>query len=275
MLRGFNWLAYWVGLPCLLFASVSQTEDITGRPLHLFGVLLVATIASGVVAWIVARLLRLPRAAIGTFVQAAFRGNLTLLALPVAIFAFGPAVVPVVALAIAPMMILYNIFAAFVLLASQEGADRTSKRAFVRQLMLNPLVLSILAGLLAGQAGLALPGFLDATIRTLGAVAIPVALLGIGGTLVLSPVRAHAIPAVVGSLIKVAVTPVVGLLLARALGYSGEDVRILGVLLAAPTAAASFLMAAQMKGDAALASSMVVLSTLMSAGSLSIVLLVL
>ena len=135
MLKGFNWLAYWVGLPCLLFASVGQTEDITGRPLRIFGVLLAATLATGGIAWVAARLLGLPRSVIGTFVQGAFRGNLTLLGLPVAIFAFGQAVVPVVALAIAPMMILYNIFAAFVLLASQEGADRTSKRAFARQLM--------------------------------------------------------------------------------------------------------------------------------------------
>ncbi len=278
-LQGLNRLVYWIALPCLLFVSVGQAQELTVRPLWIFGVSLAATVVAGVTAWIAARLLHLPRAAIGTFVQGAFRGNLSLLALPVSVYAFGTAVLPVVALAIAPLMVLYNVFAAAVLLASQDGPDRTTIRAFVRRLALHPLVLAILAGLvadlLAAKTGLQAPAFLITTIHTIGELAIPLALLGIGGTLVLSPVRRHALPATVASLIKVAVTPLVGIALARACGLAVADVRIVGVMLAAPTAAASFVMAAQMKGDAGLASSMVVFTTLLSAASLGLVLAVL
>lgn len=274
-LKGLNRLAYWIGLPCLLFASVSNAEELSDRPWHIFLVLLAGTLAAGCAGWAAARVLGMPRAAIGTFVQGTFRGNLALLALPVTIYAFGAEVVPVVALAIAPLMILYNIFAAIVLLASQDGADRPTKRAFARQLLLHPLVLAILAGLIASRLDVALPPFVSATIHTIGGLAVPLALLGIGGTLVLSPVRAHVRPAVVGAMIKVALTPLVGVLLARAVGFPPDDVRIVGIMLASPTAAASFVMAAQMKGDAALASSLVVVTTFLSIGSLSFVLIVL
>jgi len=274
-LQGLNRFAYWIALPCLLFESVGRAREITDRPLRLFLVLLAATLTAGLVAWIAARALRLPRAAIGTFVQGAFRGNLALMALPVTIIACGEDVVPVVALAIAPLMILYNVFAAAVLLASQDGADRTSKRAFVRQLLLHPLVLAILAGLITAETGLPVPAFLHAAIGTVGNMAVPVALLGIGGTLVLSPVHSHAVPATTAALIKVGVTPLAGLALARSLHFSAEDVRLIGIALASPTAAASFVMAAQMKGDAGLASSTVVVSTLLSVVSFGVVLAVL
>lgn len=279
-LRGLNRLSYWIGLPCLLFASVCRLPTIDDRPLRIFGVLLAGTLVAGLVAWLATLALRLPRIARGTFVQGAFRGNLALLALPITVYAFSqpdalePAetVVPVVALAIAPLMILYNVFAAIVLLASQHGAERTSTRAFVRQLLLHPLVLAIVSGLLVALAGVPLPDFLFATIHTIGGLAIPTALFAIGGTLVVSPVHNHLRPALVGAFIKVAVTPVAGVALARALHYPPVDIRIIGILLAAPTAAASFIMASQMKGDAGLASSMVVLTTLLSAGSLALVL---
>jgi malate permease and related proteins len=278
--RGLNWLSYWIGLPCLLFASVCHVDRLTNRPLRIFGVLLAGTLAAGAVAWVVSRMLRLPRISVGTFIQAAFRGNLALLALPVTIYAFSTpdaaesatSVVPVVALAIAPLMILYNIFAAIVLLASQDGADRPTMRRILRLLALHPLVLAIGAGLLVAWLNVPLPGFLFETIRTVGGIAVPTALLGIGGTLVASEVRDHVRPALAGALIKVVITPLAGVLLARALHFAPVDVKIIGILLAAPTAAVSFVMAQQMRGDAALASSMVVLTTLLSAGSLGVVL---
>lgn len=274
LLRGLTRLAYWVGLPCLLFESVGQTQEFTNRPLRLFGVLLAATLITGVLAWIVARALRLPRTATGTFVQGAFRGNLAMLALPVVVSAFGAETVPDVALAIAPLMIIYNLVAAAALLASQHGNDRTSLQKFTVQLMLNPLVLAILAGLLAAQVGLTLPRFLDHTLHLLGAFAIPIALFGIGGTLVLSPVRTHLRATVAATALKVVFAPLAGIALARMLHFPAEDIQLIGVLLAAPTAAMSFVLAAQMKGDAALASSMVVFSTLASAAALGLVLAV-
>jgi predicted permease len=282
--QGLNRIAYWVGMPGLLFASVCRLERISDRPLHIFFVLLAATLVVAVLAFIAAQRLRLTPAAIGTFVQAAFRGNLAFLALPVTIYAFGadgspePAasVAPVVALAIAPLMIIYNLLAAAVLIVSQHGVRRETLRPLARQLLLNPLVLATAAGLGVSASQLTVPDFLFESIKTVGGIAIPAALLGIGSTIVSSNTAGNSLrPALVGALLKVAATPLLGIALARLLHFSPVDVKIIGILLASPTAAASFIMAQQLKGDAALASNMVALSTLLSAVSLGVVLVVL
>jgi malate permease and related proteins len=281
--RELNRIAYWIGMPGLLFASVCRIENVSDRPLEIFLVLLAATLAIAALAFGCARWLKMPAASVGTFMQAAFRGNLAFLALPVTVYAFSGAdspesassVAPVVALAIAPLMIIYNLLAAVVLIVSQHGVRRQTLAPLTRQLLLNPLVLATAAGLGVSTLRMPVPDFLFESIRTVGGLAIPAALLGVGCTMATNRVGTQLRPALVGALLKVVAAPLIGIALARAAGFSPVDMKIVGILLAAPTAAASFIMAQQLKGDAALASSMVVLTTLCSAVSLGMVLSVL
>ncbi|MCK5914237.1 MAG: AEC family transporter, partial [Desulfuromusa sp.] len=77
------------------------------------------------------------------------------------------------------------------------------------------------------------------------------------------------------STIKLALLPLLALLLLVPLGVTGSDLGI-GILMAGtPAATATYIMAQQMKGDAELAGSIVMLSTLASAFSYTILLLLL
>lgn len=278
VLQNLNRVAYWVGMPGLMFASVSEAQLAAGRSLNISLVLILATMAGLLAALIVARVLRLPPTSIGTLMQAGFRGNLAFIGLPLTIYVFShpdaPASVeemaPVVALAIAPVMITYNVLGVAVLIASHHRLTRESMALFVRQVLTNPLVLSIAAGLVCARAGWHVPGFLNTTIKTIGGLAIPAALFGVGGTLVAAPIRARFGAATSGALLKVGLVPLAGFFMGRLLNLPPLDAAVATMLCATPTAAAAFIMTSQLRGDSELASSIIALSTIGSAASLAV-----
>jgi predicted permease len=279
-LRSLNRLAYYVGMPGLLFVGVSRATALDTRPLLMSAVVLGSSLFALVLAYPIARLVRLPHTSVGTFVQSAFRGNLAFVGLPIVLHVFArpdaPAsldeIVPVVAMAIAPVMIAYNVLAVVVLVTSHQKINTQSLRFMARQVATNPLVLAVAAGLVAALAGLRLPAPLETTLQALGGLAIPAALFGVGGTIVLAPLRERLAPAAVAAAIKIVVTPLCALGLTTLLGLSRLDAVLAVMLCTTPTAAASFIMSTQMRGDPALASSAIALSTLASVGSLALAL---
>jgi malate permease and related proteins len=117
-----------------------------------------------------------------------------------------------------------------------------------------------------------LPSFLRRALESLGAAAVPIALMCIGGSLVTTRMRGRRSWILTAALLKVAVLPGLVFLLARLAGLDSAGQRTALVLASCPTAAAAFVMARQMGGDEALASGSIALSTLLSFLSLGVVL---
>jgi predicted permease len=128
------------------------------------------------------------------------------------------------------------------------------------------------AGVACAMSGLKLPDWLAQSVTVVGQMALPLALLCIGGTLIVIPLHGKRTNSVITSFLKVAVTPAVAWPLARWAGLSLHETRITLLFLACPTAAASFTLAGKLGGDEALAATSVVLSTAFSILSLTAVL---
>jgi predicted permease len=142
----------------------------------------------------------------------------------------------------------------------------------VWQLVTNPLLLASGLGVAFAAVGFALPLWLHQSVAVVGQMALPLALLCIGGTLVIMPLRGKRTNAFLASLLKIGMTPLLAWPVARWAGLSSDETRIALLFLATPTAAASFTLAGKLGGDEALAASSVVLSTVLSILSLSAVL---
>lgn len=277
MLKGMNDLAYWVGLPSFIFFRLA-TVSLQGEELWpMLTVFLSGTMAAVVAGFATVWLLRLPVASWGTFIQASFRGNLAFIGLPVVVFALngieGPDVTPaqeIAVLALAPIMILYNVAAVFVLYASHAGSGPRLIVKTVRQVFLNPLIIASVAGLAVAFAGWSFPLYLDRSLEALSRIALPLALLCIGGSLLIVPVKGRLGAALSASLLKVAIAPFAGFGVGAALGSDPHVTLVAVIYLACPTAAASYVLAKQLGGDEALAASTIVLSTLLSMASLSV-----
>ncbi len=271
-LRNINWLTYWVGLPALIFDSISRAdlaEPLAGKVLVVVFAATILTLLAGFGA---ARLLGVSVASGGTFLQASFRGNLAFIGVPVVIFAYpGSETASTVAiLTLGPMMLLYNVLSIPLLQRSRDGGKGGFiTRKLIRSLVSNPLIIASLAAVLFSFSGLGLPFILERSVGVLGQMALPLALLSIGGALVVVKVKGRFTPAMGASLLKVAFCPLIGLFCARLIGLEGESLGVALILLAAPTAAASYIIAQQFEGDERLASGAIVISTVLSILSLS------
>ena len=275
VLKGVNWLTYWVGLPVLLFNSIAGADLVNPAAIRVFLVVLGATLITVISAAIAVRLTGLRRASGGAFLQATFRGNLAFIGIPVVIFAYPESSTAgtLAVLTLAPMMLVYNVISVLVLQRSQtDSRGWEMARTLLSALFANPLIVGSALGAIVAVAGVELPFFLQRSMGVLGETAPGLALISIGGALAVVKLGGRMKPAVSASLFKVALCPLAGVLLAYLMGLQGEALGVALIFLAAPTAAASFILAQQFGGDEGLASGAIVISTFFSIGSLSLVL---
>ncbi|MCG8608370.1 AEC family transporter [bacterium] len=277
--EGLTKLTYWVGLPCFLFYKIATATDVGDTAILIVAALLISMIVTMAVGYAFAYILRVPSDAQGTFVQAAFRGNLAFVGLPVIIYSMagtdGLATVDPEMLGIlvlAPVVPIYNVVSIVILLISKHQLDRSSWQKLFRPLATNPLLMASLAGGLVWLLSLELPVWVSRTTEAIGRMSLPLALLSIGGSLATVKVSGRLGHAGGVSLIKTIFSPLIGLLIVRLMQLGSLESRIALIYLACPTSAVSFVMANRIGGDNALAASAVVISTILAAVSLGLVL---
>lgn len=272
-----NKLAFYVALPALIFRSVVHADKPSAQTWHLLALLILATLAAAAAGWGCAALLGLPRASHGTMAQAAFRGNLAYIGIPILSYAFagmpsGKEAFGTAVIVMTVLLVLFNVLAVLVLQASRVRSDAGALRSTVRAVALNPLLLAAVAGLPLGLTQTVPPLFVDRALEILAAAAVPIALLCIGGSLCGARLGSRALAITAAATLKTFAVPLLVFLGARWLGLSPDETKIGLVLAACPTAAASYVMARQMGGDDVLAGGSIVLSTILSAASLPLAL---
>lgn len=269
-LREANRVTYWVGLPALLLSqlvdSMRQAHGATG----LLAAVFAATGLVIAVAYLVGWIIRIPGAALGTFVQGALRGNLAFVGLPI-VFALpdtpvagGLGLHAAAVLVVAPTMVLYNVAAVLVLVLSQHQFGPRMIWPVVRQLAVTPPLLATLVGIGFAVAGWSLPPVVNRTLNALGEMALPLGLLGVGGSLAVSSFRSAPLPPLAAAALKTVGSPACGWAAARALGLGPAEQKLVLILLACPTAIVSYTMAVEMKGDERLAAQTIAWSVLTS-----------
>lgn len=263
-----NWLIFWVSLPALIIHSLATAPSLprdTGPIVILF---FIATLIVIALSFPVCRFLRLPREQIGTFVQAAFRGNLAYTGLPIVIFALHDQTREVVALAVAqvmfvlaPAMILYNVIAVFLLVGSQEGFSLKKVREIVGKVVTNPLILASVIGVGIFALPAKPPHFVFNTLDLIGQMAAPAALFCVGGAMAFVSMEGRYRSASVASVLKILILPAIAAGLLLFVDVEPVARLVLLVLSACPTAVASYIMAKELGGDEALAAGSIIIST--------------
>ncbi len=280
---GLNLLTFYIGLPALLLVGIATSPVEAGPAMRIFYVITAATVVITIAAYALASCFRLPPTGSASFVQGAMRGNLAYIGLPVLFFALDGAAMGADELAsmraaamlvLAPTVPLYNVASVLIL---EHGAGRSSGQhlsawALTLKVLRNPLLLACLLGLALALTGIGLPLTVERTLRPLGQMALPLALLSIGASFTRGGLHRHAGPALAASLLKVAAAPLVGWGFALWFGLSPIESLMALIFLACPTAVASYVMAEQMGADAELAGGQIVMSTLLSMVALALIL---
>lgn len=276
LIEGLNQLVYWVGLPCLLFYKIAIADYDFQTAGRTFLVVVAGTAGCTLFAYLTAAILRVPKAATGTFVQGSFRGNLLYIGLSIVIYSFAAsenaiAMENVAVLVLALMVPVYNITAVVVLLASQHRIDRNLPAKLFWPLITNPFFIACLCGICYSVFFDTLPLMVNRTLNAVGQIALPLALLAIGGTLAQGALSGSRTFAFASSIIKIAIAPVVGFFVAALIGLGAGETRVALIYLACPTAVISFVMAEHLGGDGKLAAAIVFVSTILSVISLAVV----
>ena len=276
-LKEANRVTYWLGLPALLFSQLAGSFHTGEAARAMLGVMLAATGLVIVVGYLAARVLRVPEAATGTLVQGAFRGNLAFVGLPIiyalpdAMLAGGISLRTAAVIVVAPMMVVYNTVGVVVLLLSRHTLGWKMVAPFLKQLATTPPLLATLAGITCALMGWKLPAAVDKTFASLGEMALPLGLLGVGGALVSVRIGAAWRAPLAAALIKTAVGPALGWAVARACGIEGLELKTILILMATPTAVVSYTVAVELDGDEGLAAGMIVISTVTSLATLAVI----
>lgn len=276
-LREANRVTYWVGLPALLFSQLTRSFHQSDGADTMLAAMCLATTGAIAVSYLLAWTMRIPGAAVGTFVQGGFRGNLAFVGLPILYampdtpFAGGLSARAAAIVIIAPMMVIYNIVGVVVLLLSQHRLGFAMIRPFLRQLATTPPLLATIAGIGFAVLGWPLPGAVDKALTSLGEMALPLGLLGVGGSLATVKFGVAWKTPLATATVKTVVSPAIGWLVGRWMGLSSEELRMILIFLACPTAVVSYTMAMELKGDETIASGTIVMSVFTSLVSLAVV----
>lgn len=255
-------LAFNFGLPLMLFTSAAQVDyaDLGSARYLLAGAL--GTCLTLALAWLYSRWRGHPLALRGIFVQAAFRSNLAIVGLGLAVSAYGERGPLLAALPVALLTALYNVLAVWVL--NSTLGSGTSPAALVRGIARNPLIIGIAAGVLLSISPLPVPALVVPAGAALSAFFLPLMLVCIGGAMQLSKLRGTGSLAWEATAWRLCIGPLVTVLLALVMGVRGEPLGVLFLLISSPVAAASFVMVVAARGDGVLAANIVVLTTLLS-----------
>lgn len=260
-----------VTLPFMLFKDIAGVDikavfDIK----YVFFCAIVSTICFWVV-WGTAKLLVRDKTIRGAFVQSSFRGSAAVMGLAFIQNIYGSS-------AMGPLMIvsavpLYNIFSVIVLTFEANDSTGIDKKAKIRQaginICKNPIILSILAGLIVGLLEIQFPTLVNKTVSNVAQMATPLALITIGAGFEGRKALAKIAPTMAASMIKLVLQPLVFLPVAAWMGFSGEKMIAILIMLASPTTPSCYIMAKSMNNDEVLTASVIVTTTLMAAFTLT------
>jgi malate permease and related proteins len=275
--RNLNRLTYWVALPALLLDKVTNATFNSGDVTRLSVLLILATIGSALAAYLAGFVLKLKPRALGAFVQGAARSNNAFIGLPVILYSMSglsPDVEALATVALAPAIVFYNILSICVLIAHSDRTHQNKRQTavlFIKQMITNPLLISCLIGLTLNFYGLHFPLPIQRSFAALGSASLALALLSIGTALSFAGISQGLLHSLSAAALKTFIQPLIGLGLALLWNIPPIERQMLLIYLACPTAVVSFVLADIFGSDKELAAHIIVVSTLLSAVSLSII----
>ena len=266
-----NQFNFTVTLPVMLFLDMSAV-DIYGT--FDLGYVLFCAAASSVCffgIWGFAKLYLKEPPVRGAFVQASFRSSAAVMGLAFIQNMYGSS-------AMGPMMILgavplYNIYSVIVLTFEGDGAkgekDTSKITKAAVNILKNPIIIAIVLGTAAAMFRLDLPVLIGKTLEQIAKMATPLALVAMGAGFEGKEALAKLKPTLMASFIKLVLQAAVFLPAAVGLGFRGEKLVGILIMLAAPATPSCYIMAKNMKNDGDLTASIVVATTLLAAFTLT------
>ena len=274
-LQQTNRLVYYVGLPLLLFYEIGRADFLANFNGQLVLGSILAVTATFLLSYAYTAVRNYPPAARGVFSQGAFRGNIAYIGLAIVLNALGQSGLTRAGILMGFLVPFLNLYAILALLWPHHASSDEGWPLLLRRIAFNPLILASFAGIAWSFLAIPTPLLLERSLKIATGMTLPLALLAIGGGFSFERLRGDLFTATLAAGAKLIWMPLLATVILMGLGVGGTDLEI-GVLIAGtPAATANYIMAQQLKGDAELAGTIVMLSTLLSAFTYTVALMIL
>lgn len=272
-LRELNGVIFKVFFPFIMFNNLYKADFSILRNADYVLFAVIATLIVIVISFILVPVFEKDNSRKGVIIQAIFRSNSVLFAIPLAGSVLGEDASIKSSIIVAFLVPMYNIVSVMILEYYRGG--KVKPAVIVKNILKNPLIMGAIAGAIFNLLPVTMPESLAHPITQLSNLATPMALFVLGGTLKFSDLRKNAVPVSVGVFIKLIVVPAIVAYAMAVLRYEPAELFAVFCMFATPVAAASFPMAQSMGADADLAGEYVVVGTLLSIVTIFVWILVL
>jgi malonate transporter len=253
-------LVFNVTLPCLLFVNIAKADLSVTAPTYL---LVYAAIATTIVFSLfngLALVIKNQQAR-GAFVQGACRGNMAIIGLAISVNAFGESAQALASMYLAAIVILYNVYSILTLYYHQS--ESASFKLVAMSVVTNPLAIAICLALIVALVPVKLPMLVYDSGNYLARMTLPLALLCVGASIRMQEFKASKLLyAAIAS--KIVLIPLVTTVIGYVCGLRNEELGVLYIMMATPTAAAAYPMVCAIGGDHHLTAAIIAGSTLFS-----------
>ena len=264
-----NKFVFLVPLPVLLFEQLATVDFSEVWDIKFILFCFVVTAISITISTLISLLWK-DRSIKGEFIQATYRSSAALLGIAFIQNIYGTA-------GMAPLMIigsvpLYNIMAVVVLSVFKPGNnsfDKALVKKTLKGIATNPIIIGIVAGFVWSALKLPMPSILHKTVSSIGATATPMGLMSMGATFEMKKATSKMKPTLVAVFMKLVGFCAVFLPVAAVLGFRNEELIAILVMLGSATTVSSFVMARNMGHEGTLSSGVIMMTTLLSAFTLT------
>lgn len=206
----------------------------------------------------------------GEFIQSSYRSSAALLGIGFIQNVYGTS-------GMAPLMIigtvpLYNIMAVIALCLfapDNRGIDKKVIKTTLKDIATNPIILGILVGLIWAVLHIPQPVIMQKTISYLAATTTPIGLMAMGAGFEFKKCSESIKEAAVATFLKLVAWCAAFLPLAVWLGYTTDKLLAVLVMLGSPTTVSCYIMAKNMGHEGTLSTTTVMLTSLLSAFTLT------
>ena len=264
-----NKFVFLVPLPVLLFEQLATVDFSEVWDIKFILFCFVVTAISITISTLISLLWK-DRSVKGEFIQATYRSSAALLGIAFIQNIYGTA-------GMAPLMIigsvpLYNIMAVVVLSVFKPGNnsfDKALVKKTLKGIATNPIIIGIVAGFVWSALKLPMPSILHKTVSSIGATATPMGLMSMGATFEMKKATSKMKPTLVAVFMKLVGFCAVFLPVAAVLGFRNEEMIAILVMLGSATTVSCFVMARNMGHEGTLSSGVIMMTTLLSAFTLT------
>jgi len=261
-----NKLVFYLAIPAMVFKAIATASLKTQLNIQVIIITMVSVISGFLLAWLFAKLINLKQGTLSTFVQNAFHGNLGYVGLAVSFYYLGEQGLVKASIITGFVMILQN-FLSVSILSFYSGTSESRNKIYTGLLKMigNPIIVSAICGLVFATLNIPIPVIVDRSLKIIGSMALPTALLIIGASLSFELMRTNLKKVFFSGIIKIIFLPAIGYTIFYILNIPKQDYIPALILLSAPSATVTFVMAKEMNGNPDLAVAGISSSTLISA----------